>query len=122
MPAEQRPLTSDALAKKARIEVIGDEPYNTDYDQEPFEQALWQGEGDADCSPPCARHEVCRKAGCLEIRTSGLMSGEGKRSVAAWPKPPRSSSTLQFQTPAAAETVIILLFTSGVSSDDIELH
>jgi transposase len=29
-----------------------------------------------------------------EIRTSGLMSGEGKRSVAAWPKPPRPSSTL----------------------------
>ncbi len=25
---------------------------------------------------------------------SGLMSGEGKRSVAAWPKPPRPSSTL----------------------------
>src|SRR4051812_22084568 len=30
-----------------------------------------------------------------EIRTSGLMSGDGKRSVAAWPKPPRPSSTLQ---------------------------
>src|SRR3954465_12413522 len=30
-----------------------------------------------------------------EIRTSGLMSGEGKRSVAAWPKPPRPSSTLR---------------------------
>src|ERR1700730_6688092 len=29
-----------------------------------------------------------------EIRTSGLMSGEGKRSVAAWPQPPRPSSTL----------------------------
>src|ERR1700736_3013446 len=29
-----------------------------------------------------------------EIRTSGLMSGEGKRSGAAWPKPPRPSSTL----------------------------
>jgi hypothetical protein len=29
-----------------------------------------------------------------EIRTSGLMSGEGKRSYAAWPKPPRPSSTL----------------------------
>ncbi len=29
-----------------------------------------------------------------EIRTSGLMSGDGKRSVAAWPKPPRPSSTL----------------------------
>src|SRR3954465_11595008 len=30
-----------------------------------------------------------------EIRTSGLTSGDGKRSVAAWPKPPRPSSTLQ---------------------------
>ena len=29
-----------------------------------------------------------------EIRTSGLMSGEGKRSDAEWPKPPRLSSTL----------------------------
>jgi len=29
------------------------------------------------------------------IRTSGLTSGDGKRGVAAWPKPPRPSSTLQ---------------------------
>jgi FtsP/CotA-like multicopper oxidase with cupredoxin domain len=29
-----------------------------------------------------------------EIRTSGLMSGEGKRGVAARPKQPRPSSTL----------------------------
>jgi hypothetical protein len=29
-----------------------------------------------------------------EIRTSGSMSGDGKRSVAAWPKLPRPSSTL----------------------------
>src|SRR3954463_14503736 len=28
------------------------------------------------------------------IRTSGLTSGDGKRGVAAWPKPPRPSSTL----------------------------
>ena len=28
-------------------------------------------------------------------RTSGLTSGDGKRGVAAWPKPPRPSSTLQ---------------------------
>ena len=27
-----------------------------------------------------------------EIRTSGSMSGDGKRSVAAWPKLPRPSS------------------------------
>src|SRR4051812_10048154 len=32
-----------------------------------------------------------------EIRTSGLTSGDGKRSVAAWPKPPRPSSTLQIR-------------------------
>ncbi len=30
-----------------------------------------------------------------EIRTSGLTSEDGKRSVAAWPKLPRPSSTLQ---------------------------
>src|SRR5438105_3730174 len=30
-----------------------------------------------------------------EIRMSGLTSGDGKRSVAAWPTPPRPSSTLQ---------------------------
>src|ERR1700730_7901442 len=29
-----------------------------------------------------------------EIRTSGSMSGDGKRSVAAWPQLPRPSSTL----------------------------
>jgi hypothetical protein len=32
-----------------------------------------------------------------EIRTSGSMSGDGKRSVAAWPKLPRPSSTLPEQ-------------------------
>src|SRR3954469_19719650 len=34
-------------------------------------------------------------ADALLYRTSGLMSGDGKRSVAAWPKPPRPSSTLR---------------------------
>src|SRR6267154_4030151 len=33
----------------------------------------------------------------LEIGTSGLMSGEGKRGVAAWPKLPRPSSTLPME-------------------------
>src|SRR6478735_2360628 len=33
-----------------------------------------------------------------EIRTSGLMSGDGKRGDAAWPKPPRPSSTLHWQS------------------------
>jgi hypothetical protein len=35
-----------------------------------------------------------------KIRTSGSMSGDGKRSVAAWPKLPRPSSTLP-KEPAA---------------------
>ena len=35
-----------------------------------------------------------------EIRTSGSMSGDGKRSVAAWPKLPRPSSTLPTRTGA----------------------
>jgi len=33
-----------------------------------------------------------------EIRTSGSMSGEGKRGVAKRPKPPRLSSTLPKRT------------------------
>jgi hypothetical protein len=33
-----------------------------------------------------------------EIGTSGSMSGDGKRSVAEWPKLPRPSSTLPFRT------------------------
>jgi len=37
-----------------------------------------------------------------EIRTSGSMSGDGKRSVAAWPKLPRPSSTLPTRTKANA--------------------
>ena len=32
-----------------------------------------------------------------EIGTSGSMSGDGKRSVAEWPKLPRPSSTLPSQ-------------------------
>ena len=36
----------------------------------------------------------------LEIGASGSMSGERKRSVAEWPKPPRLSSTLLFSTGA----------------------
>jgi hypothetical protein len=36
---------------------------------------------------------LVREPGCV-TRTSGSMSGERKRSVAAWPKPPRLSSTL----------------------------
>jgi hypothetical protein len=35
-----------------------------------------------------------------EICTSGSMSGEGKRDVAAWPKSPRPSSTLPLRLDA----------------------
>jgi len=38
-----------------------------------------------------------------EIRTSGSMSGDGKRSVAAWPKLPRPSSTLPERRSVSAE-------------------
>ena len=38
-----------------------------------------------------------------EIRTSGSMSGDGKRSVAAWPKLPRPSSTLPSRHFAATQ-------------------
>jgi hypothetical protein len=40
-----------------------------------------------------------------EIRTSGSMSGDGKRSVAAWPKLPRPSSTLPKRARAYATDV-----------------
>jgi hypothetical protein len=38
-----------------------------------------------------------------EIRASGSMSGDGKRSVAAWPKLPRPSSTLPDRRSALAQ-------------------
>ena len=38
-----------------------------------------------------------------EIGTSGSMSGDGKRGVAAWPKLPRPSSTLPSRHFAAAQ-------------------
>jgi hypothetical protein len=41
-----------------------------------------------------------------EIRTSGSMSGDGKRSVAAWPKLPRPSSTLPDRRFAAMQQVV----------------
>src|SRR6267154_434723 len=43
-----------------------------------------------------------------EIRTSGLMSGEGKRGVAARPKLPRPSSTLPMKCAAAPSIVLPL--------------
>src|SRR4051812_22510366 len=44
--------------------------------------------------PPCALGSSQSESRMREIRTSGLTSGDGKRGVAAWPKPPRPSSTL----------------------------
>jgi hypothetical protein len=41
-----------------------------------------------------------------EIRTSGSMSGDEKRSVAAWPKLPRSSSTLPQPRCAEVQQVV----------------
>src|SRR3954462_10730997 len=41
-----------------------------------------------------------------EIRTSGLMSGDGKRGDAAWPKPPRPSSTLPDAHRAALQAIV----------------
>src|SRR3954469_3757095 len=60
-----------------------------------------------------------------EIRTSGLTSGDGKRGVAAWPKPPRPSSTLHFKGRQFTAEVILwavrwyLLF--PISYRDLEL-
>jgi hypothetical protein len=44
-----------------------------------------------------------------EIRTSGSMSGDGKRSAAAWPKLPRPSSTLPKPRSAAVQQVVRVL-------------
>jgi hypothetical protein len=49
-----------------------------------------------------------------EIRTSGSMSGDEKRSVAAWPKLPRSSSTLPNRR--FADMHLSVEFTSGFGS------
>ena len=38
-----------------------------------------------------------------EIGTPGLMSGDGKRGVAEWPKLPRPSSTLPIRSPFPRE-------------------
>ena len=82
--------------------MIGDEPANTDNDQAPSEAAVSQGEGEllTVLNAACGRLLlVClavKPVGepSAEIGTSGLMSGDGKRSVAKWPKLPRPSSTL----------------------------
>jgi hypothetical protein len=43
-----------------------------------------------------------------EIRTSGSMSGDGKRSAAAWPKLPRPSSTLPKRRFAATHQFVAI--------------
>ena len=43
-----------------------------------------------------------------EIGTSGSMSGDGKRGVAAWPKLPRPSSTLPEETPRHAGQCLLI--------------
>ena len=48
---------------------------------------------DATFRTKCGRPHLVR-----EIRTLRSMSGDGKRGVAAWPRLPRRSSTLQLQS------------------------
>jgi hypothetical protein len=45
-----------------------------------------------------------------EIGTSGSMSGDGKRSVAKWPKLPRPSSTLPKATSSVVGLRAVLLY------------
>jgi hypothetical protein len=50
-----------------------------------------------------------------EIGTSGSMSGDGKRGVAAWPKLPRPSSTL----PKRRKTMSAPMSASGGESGNV---
>ena len=52
-----------------------------------------------------------------ENGTSGSMSGDGKRSVAAWPKLPRPSSTLPKRTFYACRRMSVLGGKSGHAAD-----
>jgi hypothetical protein len=52
-----------------------------------------------------------------EIGTSGSMSGDGKRSAAAWPKLPRPSSTLPNAKASDVRFVAALKIISVRSSD-----
>jgi hypothetical protein len=88
------------------VKVIGDEPGKTDYDPGPSEKAIRKAK---------ERHPSLRRrlrpvpflSVCLAVkpvgepdagdRHVGSMSGDGKRSVAEWPKLPRPSSTLPFR-------------------------
>jgi hypothetical protein len=60
-------------------------------------RALWTTRGVAPRTPTLVPRAVCltvKPVGEPEIGTSGSMSGDGRRSVAAWPKLSRPYSTL----------------------------
>ena len=52
-----------------------------------------------------------------EIGTFGLMSGDGKRTVAEWPKLPRPSSTLPTQTCPHVRDEVRLWGVSGQAAE-----
>src|SRR5258708_39821685 len=84
------------------VVVIGDEPANTINDRR-RRRLLCRGakESYSPCRSrvrfvcsPCTSRRSQSESRMPEIGTSGSMSGDGKRSVAEWPKLPRPSSTL----------------------------
>ena len=83
------------------VMVIGDEPENTVYDRRFRESCVERRRRDTTVQTSLA---AVLLSVCLTVKpvgepdagsgTSGSMSGDGKRSVAAWLKLPRPSSTL----------------------------
>jgi hypothetical protein len=57
-----------------------------------------------------------------EIRTSGLMSGEGKRGDAVWPKLPRLSSTLLVNLPWLRRYTALQLVAAKYGTRFIRVH
>ncbi len=57
-----------------------------------------------------------------EIRTSGSMSGERKRSDAAWPKPPRLSSTLLPQMTSKLVEIVPQYYRQGNRIPSAAVH